>query len=701
MQRFVLVLLVAFLVAPAPALAWTWPVDGPVVVPFNFGADPYLGGQHRGIDVGAPTGTPVVAPAGGTVTFAGAVPGGGKTMAIRTADDYSVTLVHLGSVDVAKGVTVKEGDVVGSVGPSGTPDIADPYVYMGVRVASDPQGYFDPLSFLPPRTALSTTSASPADAVSVTASAPSMVAAPSDAATPAPSDAVAPALVEAITDSVIPSVEPPAASVEVLSPSVASDIAAASDGLIAEEPALAEPPGGSAIETLLSAGQSTPVAEPSSVTAAEAGPVDAALPSSLPVGGPPAQVDPLSQPLIPTQAEAAPAGAEPTSEPAATVPASESVVTPDPAPAASVHFDSQTAAATVPASESVVTPDPAPAASVHLDSETAATAAATEAVTAVAASPVNGTAAEAPTERTTSETVSPEPVAPGPTVDRDKAPDPVASIVSEATSSEAEPATNGVELPVPAEAPAVKASPAVGVGTVGAGTVTNAAPVVGLSTAVPAELPNATSDAVSASQPKPVMALQPDLAPAAGADEVSVARDARSGGAPTPPEAAPAAVAAANGPARSPGATLPALRVVEADAERLLSPASGVEVRRHGRPPLLILVFAPLAFAGALLAARLGRRRRPQLAAGIGEEPVRMMESDVRLTTVERDLRGTGVALRERPSPHRPCRRIRRAGGHPRALPPAQRRPRLDGERDGRARYAGDGRRRRRGGVPA
>jgi Peptidase family M23 len=139
------------LALPSVASAWTWPVDGPVLRPFSFGSDPYAAGQHRGIDIGAPTGTPVRAAAGGVVSFAGTVPNGGKTVTIQTPTGYAVTLVHLGSIRVLRGTTIEEGTTVGTVGPSGVPDIAEPYVYLGIRVASDDQGYLDPLLFLPPR----------------------------------------------------------------------------------------------------------------------------------------------------------------------------------------------------------------------------------------------------------------------------------------------------------------------------------------------------------------------------------------------------------------------------------------------------------------------------------------------------------------------------------------------------------------------
>src|SRR5437868_969753 len=149
MRRLALVVLLFLLWAPG-AYAWSWPAQGPVLLGFSFDpGHPYAGGQHRGIDIGAPSGTSVAAPASGTVTFAGSVPTSGRSVTIATPDGYSVTLTHLGSIDVTKGASVGEGATVGTVGPSGTPELDVPYVYMGVRVTANAQGYLDPLSFLP------------------------------------------------------------------------------------------------------------------------------------------------------------------------------------------------------------------------------------------------------------------------------------------------------------------------------------------------------------------------------------------------------------------------------------------------------------------------------------------------------------------------------------------------------------------------
>jgi len=155
-SRLVLPVLVFLAWAPA-AHAWTWPVQGPVLQPFVYDeAHPYASGQHRGIDIGADTtGESVVAPAAGTVEFAGTVPTSGKSVTIETPDGYSVTLTHLGSILVSKGAPVAEGETVGTIGPSGTAEVDGPYVHLGIRVAADPNGYIDPLSLLPAAAAAS------------------------------------------------------------------------------------------------------------------------------------------------------------------------------------------------------------------------------------------------------------------------------------------------------------------------------------------------------------------------------------------------------------------------------------------------------------------------------------------------------------------------------------------------------------------
>ena len=168
MLRFALVAVAALAVAPS-AGAWSWPCDGPVLRPFSLVDDPYAAGQHRGIDLGCGEGTSVGAPASGTVTFAGSLPGMGRGVTVQTADGYAVTLVQLRATSVSRGDVVDEGATVGAVGESEDQVTRAPHVHLGVRVASDPHGYVDPLSLLPRRPAPAPPAAAPPPPVPVAA----------------------------------------------------------------------------------------------------------------------------------------------------------------------------------------------------------------------------------------------------------------------------------------------------------------------------------------------------------------------------------------------------------------------------------------------------------------------------------------------------------------------------------------------------
>src|SRR5213592_4500861 len=131
MRIALVVVALAALIAATDAGAWAWPVEGPVLQRFEVGSDPYAAGQHRGVDIGTTAAASVAAPASGTISFAGSVPTSGRSLTVETADGYSVTLTHLGTVEVHRGDTVPEGAVVGTVGPSGVAEHETPYVHLG------------------------------------------------------------------------------------------------------------------------------------------------------------------------------------------------------------------------------------------------------------------------------------------------------------------------------------------------------------------------------------------------------------------------------------------------------------------------------------------------------------------------------------------------------------------------------------------
>jgi hypothetical protein len=153
-RRFLPAILVALalLVLPSAAAAdgWSWPVRGEVITPYRNGDDPYAGGQHRGIDVAAPVGTPVGAATAGTVRFAGGAASSGLTVTVRTADGrYDTSYLHLSSIAVRAGAHVGTGDRIGAVGTTGRRSAPAPHLHFGVRDAGSRHAYHDPLEFLP------------------------------------------------------------------------------------------------------------------------------------------------------------------------------------------------------------------------------------------------------------------------------------------------------------------------------------------------------------------------------------------------------------------------------------------------------------------------------------------------------------------------------------------------------------------------
>jgi len=99
-----------------------WPLVGPISGVFGsqrvYNGVP--GRPHYGVDVAAPTGTPVSTPAPGTVTLAHPdMFYSGGTLIIDHGHGVSSTLMHLSKVLVKVGDEVVPGDIVAEVGASG------------------------------------------------------------------------------------------------------------------------------------------------------------------------------------------------------------------------------------------------------------------------------------------------------------------------------------------------------------------------------------------------------------------------------------------------------------------------------------------------------------------------------------------------------------------------------------------------------
>ena len=75
--------------------------------------------MHEGIDLGAPTGTPIVATADGVVKFSGLRGGYGRTVIIDHGYGFQTLYGHASKLVVRSGQRVKHGQVIAYVGSSG------------------------------------------------------------------------------------------------------------------------------------------------------------------------------------------------------------------------------------------------------------------------------------------------------------------------------------------------------------------------------------------------------------------------------------------------------------------------------------------------------------------------------------------------------------------------------------------------------
>ncbi len=124
-----------------PGSGWVWPIASPhpVVRPFIAPETPYAPG-HRGIDIAATAGAPVLSPSDGVVHFSGFV-----------VDRDVISIDHGGGVissfepvssNLIEGSLVTRGDAIGTLEPG---HCRQPCLHMGVRVGGQ---YVSPLNFL-------------------------------------------------------------------------------------------------------------------------------------------------------------------------------------------------------------------------------------------------------------------------------------------------------------------------------------------------------------------------------------------------------------------------------------------------------------------------------------------------------------------------------------------------------------------------
>ena len=113
------------------------PISG--IITTRFGSRGY---GHRGLDVAAPSGTPIKAAAGGTVTTAGWNNSYGYMLIVSHGNGVQTVYAHCSQLIATNGQSVSQGQVIGKVGSTG--NSTGPHLHFEIRVngvLQDPQNY--------------------------------------------------------------------------------------------------------------------------------------------------------------------------------------------------------------------------------------------------------------------------------------------------------------------------------------------------------------------------------------------------------------------------------------------------------------------------------------------------------------------------------------------------------------------------------
>jgi murein DD-endopeptidase MepM/ murein hydrolase activator NlpD len=122
-----------------------WPVNGYLTGGYGNRSDPFSDGRefHSGIDISAPYGKKVAAPADGVVIFAGPREDYGNMIVIDHKFGTTTRFGHLSKIGVRVGQKVARGDTIGFVGTTGR--TTGSHLHYEVRLYERP---VNPVSFL-------------------------------------------------------------------------------------------------------------------------------------------------------------------------------------------------------------------------------------------------------------------------------------------------------------------------------------------------------------------------------------------------------------------------------------------------------------------------------------------------------------------------------------------------------------------------
>jgi murein DD-endopeptidase MepM/ murein hydrolase activator NlpD len=119
-----------------PAL---WPAEGRLQSYFGHRVDPFSGegAVHTGVDIVAPTGTPVHASADGVVLYATWMGGYGRLMVVDHGNGFQTYYAHLSRFAAMPGQEVRQGELIAYIGATGR--VTAPHLHYEVRQHGTPR----------------------------------------------------------------------------------------------------------------------------------------------------------------------------------------------------------------------------------------------------------------------------------------------------------------------------------------------------------------------------------------------------------------------------------------------------------------------------------------------------------------------------------------------------------------------------------
>lgn len=115
----------------AQSQSWVRPVSGYQITATFGEASSLWSTTHTGIDLAAPTGTPVGSVASGTVISAGYDDSYGNKVVVEHADGTQTWYAHMDTIDAVVGQAVAPGGTLGTVGATG--NVTGPHLHLEVR----------------------------------------------------------------------------------------------------------------------------------------------------------------------------------------------------------------------------------------------------------------------------------------------------------------------------------------------------------------------------------------------------------------------------------------------------------------------------------------------------------------------------------------------------------------------------------------